>query len=314
MVTTEVVTIEKFGECLKIANSHAELLISLDYGPRVLSYRRTGGENIFLEDTNRKIFNDDEEIKSYFQMGDKWYMYGGHRLWASPEIMPYTYFPDDRTVEYEILEDEVIISQMDQTKNGIRMVWHIALDKESTEVKIKHEITNIGEGPKELAPWSITALATGGTLVFEMPSLYNAYLHNRTMSIWPYTDMKDQRLSIGTKYITLKQDEKKLKACKIGTNNEAGYGAYLRGEDVFIMCYDHNKDGKYPDGNVSFETYTNGFFLEMECLGEVVNLKPGETATHSETWELKKAKGTFDVEDEASIEKFVVVNVGAKKK
>ena len=37
---------------VRLANEHAELIITLDVGPRVISYRTTGGENVF------KTFDD----------------------------------------------------------------------------------------------------------------------------------------------------------------------------------------------------------------------------------------------------------------
>lgn len=313
MVNAEIIKNVKYGECVKLENGHAELIISLDFGPRIISYRLTDDRNILFEDPDKKIFQDDPLIKSYFDMGERWYMYGGHRLWVAPEIMPETYFPDDRTVEFELIENGVILRQMDQVKNGLRLCMKVVLDKESSLVQITHEITNIGKTEKELAPWSITGMAAGGVCIFEMPSLHQAFLPNRTLAIWPYTDMEDERLSIHKKYITLEQDAKKLKPCKIGTDNEAGYGVYLKDETLFIKRYEHKKEGRYPDRNVSFETYTNGFFLEMESLGELVTLMPGKTAVHEETWELKKAKGYIDLEEEASIDKFIIVNLGAGK-
>ena len=45
-------------------------------------------------------------------------------------------------------------------------------------------------------------------------------------------------------------------------------------------------DDNYPDGGMSFETYTNALMLEMESIGELKKLNPGETLTHTERWEM----------------------------
>ena len=60
---------------LKLTNGDAELIVTLDVGPRVISYKLAGGTNVF---------------KNYDEMMGKsgeadWMIRGGHRLWAAPE-------------------------------------------------------------------------------------------------------------------------------------------------------------------------------------------------------------------------------------
>jgi hypothetical protein len=40
----------------------------------------------------------------------------------------------------------------------------------------------------------------------------------------------------------------------------------------------------YPDFGCSYETFTNADILELETLGPVVTLAPGESLTHTERW------------------------------
>jgi len=50
---------------------------------------------------------------------------------------------------------------------------------------------------------------------------------------------------------------------------------------------------------MSFETYGSRMFLEMESLGELTNLKPQKTVSHTEYWELfKEAAPTSFNEEE----------------
>ena len=42
--------------------------------------------------------------------------------------------------------------------------------------------------------------------------------------------------------------------------------------------------GDYPDFGCSFETFTNADFLELETLGPLATLAPGESLTHTERW------------------------------
>src|ERR1700758_2810150 len=65
-----------WANCLRLANDHAELIITLDVGPRIISYQHLpGGKNVLKT-------NADELGKS----GEEAFvMRGGHRLWLAPE-------------------------------------------------------------------------------------------------------------------------------------------------------------------------------------------------------------------------------------
>ncbi len=45
---------------------------------------------------------------------------------------------------------------------------------------------------------------------------------------------------------------------------------------------------RYPDFGCSFETFTNAEILELETLGPLTRLRPGETVTHTEHWNLHR--------------------------
>ena len=47
---------------------------------------------------------------------------------------------------------------------------------------------------------------------------------------------------------------------------------------------DVEKDAKYPDFGCNFEVFTNPDFLELETLGPLVELQPGEMVEHVEHW------------------------------
>ena len=40
----------------------------------------------------------------------------------------------------------------------------------------------------------------------------------------------------------------------------------------------------YPDFGCSFEMFTNADFLELETLSPLVELRPGQSVTHTENW------------------------------
>jgi hypothetical protein len=75
---------------------------------------------------------------------------------------------------------------------------------------------------------------------------------------------------------------------KLGIAHREGWIGYLLGEFLFMKRFDW-RDGKpYPDGGVNFETFSNEQMLELESLGPLVELAPGRSVAHTETWTLHR--------------------------
>ena len=87
----EKVTCLGLPNCLRLANGDAEIVVTTDVGPRIVRYARAGGENVLGE------FPDAAKATS---LGE-WKPWGGHRLWAAPEAVPRTYYPDNGPVAFE---------------------------------------------------------------------------------------------------------------------------------------------------------------------------------------------------------------------
>src|SRR3954467_5552628 len=86
-------------DCLQLTNGILELIATTSVGPRILCLRFGGGENIFAELPQAAVQTE---------LGT-WKPYGGHRLWAAPEEMPTTYYPDNDPINYEIISDHSVI-------------------------------------------------------------------------------------------------------------------------------------------------------------------------------------------------------------
>ena len=69
-----------------------------------------------------------------------------------------------------------------------------------------------------------------------------------------------------------------------GIFNSAGWGAHFRKGVLFVKQARVFAGARYPDEGCNFELFTNPEFLELETLGPLVELKPGEMAEHVERW------------------------------
>jgi hypothetical protein len=310
-VTVQTIDYKGWKNNLKLTNGDAELIVTLDVGPRVISYR-AGGKNVFKE-------YEDQLGKS----GEKdWQIRGGHRFWVGPEDLTRTYSLDNGPVKYQELDGGgVKLIQAPETEYGIQKEIEIKLAPSGTKVTVLHRITNIGSKETELAPWALSVMAPGGVEVIPLPphkphpgSPKNArspadFAPNETMVLWPFFDFKDPRWTFGSKYVTLRQDNKKGPT-KIGLAHKMGWVGYLNDGQLFVKRFEYQEGKTYPDNGVNFETFTNEDMLEMESLGPVVKLAPGKTVEHVEQWEIATKVAEF--KDEADIDKNVLPHVGDK--
>jgi hypothetical protein len=287
-LTVEKTNYQGWKNNLRLRNGDVELIVTLDVGPRIISYRLAEGKNVFKE-----------FVGQLGKSGEKdWQIRGGHRLWVAPEDTTRTYAPDNEPVEYqEEGAGQVRFTPAPDRRYGLQKTLTVRLAPRGRKVTVHHALKNIGDKATTLAPWALTVLAPGGIEIIPLPpkkphpgAVSNAlssrdFAPNQHLALWPYFDFRDLRWKFGTKYITLKQ-ELKRGPTKIGLAHQMGWVAYLNQGTLFLKRFSFEQGKTYPDGGCNFETFTNDEMLEMETLGPLVNLEPGQTAELTERWEL----------------------------
>ncbi len=300
----EVANYKDYGKCISICNGIIEALVTIDVGPRIISFSFINGKNVMND--NRDAFDPvcGKEFDTHYYPGAKWENLGGHRLWASPESLPETYYPDTEPVDYTINGNTITFTPPPQKENGIAFEIDITMSETAAEMSVMHKGKNISNSNKKFALWALSVMAPGGVEIIPQNTNDTGLLPNRSVVIWPYADIRDERLFIGNKYITLKQTSDG-RAFKLGTDCNAGVGYYCLGDVVFAKKYQHTIGAEYPDGGVSYETYTNETFLEFETLSPLKELSQNEEICHEEIFSLYKKPCDFDPTDEKSIEQFI---------
>ena len=286
-VTMNQIDVPVFGRCLKMENALVELVVTLDVGPRIIRFAVPGKANMMAELPD-------------MQWENGWKIWGGHRLWAAPESMPLTYELDNTPCEYEILENGVRLWRQKDPISGLSKEIEIGMDGETSVVDILHRIRNDNPWEIEYAAWALTVLAPGGREVVPFNRRDTGLLANRTLALWPYSRMNDPRVWWGERYMTLDQQALAGQpAFKVGMDNESGWAAYFKDDCLFVKYFMHDMEGRYPDGGMSFETYTNERFLEMESLSPIELVAPGGQIEHVEVWELMPGFGLPEKDDDA---------------
>ena len=283
---------KNYGKCAWLDNGRIKLIATVDVGPRIVFFGASNGANMLFEDIDRNFY----EINNGYGV---WYAYGGHRIWSAPEVMPETYLPDNIRIE-AFFDNGVLTLRPAMTKFDKQFEIVVTMG-EGNSVVIENRITNCSDKPAEYAPWSVTGLAAGGTEVIPLCRDDNGFLPNRTMALWSYSDIRDERFELHNNYALLKQDSRKKHPFKTGFNVTDKNILYIKDSQMLKVSFEDYKQIVYPDFCCNFETYTNDLFLECEILGELKTYQPGETASVREVWEISDT----GVSPEKFIEEFV---------
>ncbi len=215
--------------------------------------------------------------------GRRYTLRGGHRLWAAPEIPEITYEPDDEPVGIAVTSNQIVASGPSTASIGKSITANLKNDR----VEVVHTLTNQGGEQIDVAPWAITQLVPGGTAVVPLPEPLadpHGLQPNASVVLWPYTGVGDSPFVLRDRLLLLDGDRDT--ATKVGVALTRGWLAYVRNGIVFVKRAEHRSGGNYLDLGASGQCYSSPDFLELETLGELATLDPGESVTHVETWEL----------------------------
>lgn len=278
----EKLNFEGWDGCHRLSNGIADLVVSGNFGPRVLRFGYSGEANLFHQayDSARSIPDD------------AFRLYGGHRLWHAPENPGRTYVPDNTPVQVNYDNGVLSIVQAAEPVAQVEKALDIALDPTGARAIVTHTLTNRGVWPVELSVWALSVMRIGGTAVLPLPPRAphsdDTLLPTNTFTLWSYTDFSDPRWAFSPRSVLLNGSADNSYAQKIGASVPDGWLAYWYDGTAFVKRFDYEAGATYPDNGSSAELYTNGEFLELESLAPLTKLAPGESAEHVETWLLTR--------------------------
>lgn len=286
----EMVEFSGWANNARLANDEIELIVTKDIGPRIMRFAFTGERNLFLEMDGQQGGTGEDE----------WVIRGGHRFWIAPEEKPKTYELDNEPIEITEIPNGIKTIQAVGPITGVRKTMEITLCPESNNARILHVLANEGTAPIELAPWALSAMAKEGEAIIPLPAMIphtDRLTHNQEWSLWGYTDFSDPRWALGSRYIRFRQDPTRPPN-KLGMAHREGWVAYHLGEFLFVKRFAWQDGMAYPDGGMNFETFSNEDFLEVESVGPLVTLQPGESTEHVEEWSLFRGVAACETEDD----------------
>lgn len=259
-----------------IGNEYVRLDVLAEAGPRIVRAVLGGSdENQFVEVPEL----------SWDTPWGKFYIQGGHRLWAAPEALPRTYAPDNKGLIVDEIDGGLRL-HMPADATGIAKTMELRLHSGAPACTIHHTLQNDGVWPIEVAPWALTQFKQGGLAVLPQgnPSAKpEDLLPDRSFALWPYASWSDPRHSFHDDYVLIEANPL-MPPYKLGYFNHRGWLGYLRGDLFFVKRFTPRPDLPHPDFNCNAESFCDNRFIEVESVGPLARLEPGASTTHIEEW------------------------------
>ncbi len=278
-VKVEKTAWQGWPNCYRIANGEVELIVTGDVGPRIMRYGFAGGQNVFKEFAEQL----GKSGEGTFQLR------GGHRLWKAPEDAVGSWAPDNVPVEVHITPQGVVAREPVEPLTGLQKEIEVALAPEGSAVTVTHRLYNRGIFPLEFSAWAMSMMAPGGQAITGFPPRGkhpDVLPPTNPLVMWAYSDLSDKRWTFTKKYMGLRQDPANPEPTKLGLFNPRTWVAYLLRGEMFLKQAQADPAKQYPDFGCSFETFTNGDFLEMETLSPLTKVPPAGSVSHVEHWNL----------------------------
>lgn len=267
--------------CLR--NGLIEAHVVTDVGPRIIDLRVPGGANLLhLRD-------------GIGGSGEPTYMFrGGWRLWVAPERTETTYALDNTGCRVEVDGETLHVIAPPQSAAGIQKRIDVSMTSGEPRLRIVSHVRNVSDRPLTYALWSLPMLQPGGRAFVPLDvGPLTAFDATRRLLLWSYAKFTDPRYRFDDRLVQI--DHAKVGApppgqtgrrddeSKIGVDSAQGWAAYLLDGTLFLKRFPH-PSGEYPDGGATVEVYSNHDFLELEHLGPLTTIAPGEEIAFPEDW------------------------------
>jgi len=272
-------------DAYRLSNGRVDAVVVTAIGPRIMSFGPTGGPNLFyVRDREAGGRNEAE-----------WTFRGGWRLWIAPERRETTYSLDNAPCTAEVSGPTLRVTGPPQRDAGLQKTIEVSLDPEQPRLHVVSRLRNSGDRPRTYAAWSLSVLRPGGRafVPFDVGPL-DGFDAIRRLILWSYTQVNDPRYRFGDRLVQI--DHAKVTAAppgstgrrrdesKIGVDSAQGWGAYLLDGTLYVKSFAHDAEGQYPDGGATIEVYSSAEFLELEQLGPLTTIQPGEEIVFPEDW------------------------------
>lgn len=240
----------------------AEAFISGNPHPRVVAFRLKGGQSPFLVTTANQFYG----IRTWF---------------LEPVQTPEAPLPAALPAKLELVGPRSVrLVGSEEPKTQLQVIMEIEIDQSAPILRIRHGLRNLSKNGRTLAAWAINALPHKGACLTPLakdPSIFRSYI------IFNGVDASDPSLKVGCDAVGIDYRLATRKGwVKTGTNTDAGYVAYLWGNQALKSSVAYEPGANYPEGGGTITMFQLGKsadqgFCEIENVGPLKNVAAGQT-------------------------------------
>lgn len=279
---TAVIEYRGYKHCIELRNKSLRVVLCPEMGGRVLAYELNGKNIIYSDPKSDGALYSPDNPNPYAD---------GGRF----DIGPEQFIPQRPALFVGRWEGAIIgireaemISQKD-TSTGVQLIRHFRLDENSSRLYVTQTIRNISDDTKYYSHWSRTFVKGGGISMTPLnprsrfPKGYLIYASG-IMDFRP-ADTLNVRVRNGILEITGAPQRPKFVM-----DIADGWSAYIGLDDqLFIKkfpVYPGRIYGEMSAANAVIWYNTEGRMCEIEPLGPLETIEPGEQVSFTETWYL----------------------------
>ena len=286
-IIAKVITYHGWTNAIRLGNGQVEAILVPAVG-RVMQFRFAGeSDGPFWE--NPTMFG-----KAPASDAKEWGNFGGDKTWPAPQadwgkLTPRDWPPpaafDAVPVEAKVSGNTVTLVSPVDPHYGIRTIRTVELDPLQPTMTIRTAYEKIQGAPVKVSIWIITQLKdpVAAFMSVPQPSLFPEGYNLQSKQAPPNLRMEGPLISLARARQT---------PCKIG--NDAGSLVWLGGKWVLRIESPRVPGAEYPDHGSSAEIYTNPDplpYVELELLGPLRTLKPGDRMERVSTYTLSRRTG-----------------------
>ena len=280
------VTYHGWANALRLTSEQAEAIVVPQVG-RVMSFRLRNGENVFWEDRALDGQRGDAT-------GKEWVNFGGDKSWPAPEAewgkytgqkqwMPPTGF-DGLPCAAAVTSTEVVLTSPVDAHYGIRTTRYIRLLGSQLSINTTYE--RVSGEPSRIGIWVITQFKEPEKIL--VPVKANSVFTN---GHFKFGNEPWSQLQVSSNRIEIVRDPKRPH--KMGC--DASRLIWVGEKETCVVTSARVRGAEYPDRGASAEVYTNPDpkkYIELEMLGPLSLMKPGDRISRLSTYALRKRLGS----------------------
>ncbi len=259
-------------EAYRLRLGEAAMVVVTEVGPRILSLSVGDGPNLLFVD---------QETAGQGQGDADFNVYGGHRVWVSPETAS-TYAPDNASCQVNVSDDGLTVIAPVAPQTGLRK--RLTVLAQDDRFVVEQGVLNTGDAVYPGAVWALTCVVPRGVVVFPWGrrgswDLKKIVYWNKWMG--HSSDVNSLQWEPGPDLFNVVPTGEEG---KVGSNSPEGWVALCRDDATFVKSYAWVPNARYPDEDSSLQVYTCAQFIEMETLGPLTTFYPGQEVVHREVW------------------------------